>query len=65
MPTRTSPGAGPLDPRFDMQGYQATFLHNLRDSGIYCLHSDGSEHVPIGSEWDTVELNTYQRDENA
>eukprot|EP00974_Lingulodinium_polyedra_P112548 10889114-Lingulodinium_polyedra.AAC.1 len=60
----TSPGAGPLDPSFDVVGYTASLMQNLRETGIYFLHSDGTEHMPVGSEWNYVDLTPRQRAEN-
>eukprot|EP00974_Lingulodinium_polyedra_P034905 3353468-Lingulodinium_polyedra.AAC.1 len=45
-PSRASPGAGPPDPEFVMEGCKAIFLNDLRESGIYFLRSDGTEHMP-------------------
>eukprot|EP00974_Lingulodinium_polyedra_P115551 11155762-Lingulodinium_polyedra.AAC.1 len=46
-----------------MEGCKATFLNDLRESGIYFVHSDGTEHMPVGTEWNIVELTEEQRAE--
>eukprot|EP00974_Lingulodinium_polyedra_P018246 1765247-Lingulodinium_polyedra.AAC.1 len=47
-----------------MDGYMANFMNGLHETGIYFLHCDGTEYMPVGIEWNIVELTDEQRAEN-
>eukprot|EP00974_Lingulodinium_polyedra_P118589 11167756-Lingulodinium_polyedra.AAC.1 len=50
-PTGGTPGLGPFHPKFNMERYNHRLTLNLRETGMYALHPDGSEHQPIEQEW--------------
>eukprot|EP00974_Lingulodinium_polyedra_P042793 4108370-Lingulodinium_polyedra.AAC.1 len=39
-------------------------MNGLRETGIYFLHSDGTERMPVGIGWNIVDLTPEQRVEN-